>query len=49
MISCCNLNKLIGEVYELISDGVLNMDALANILGRRISQLVLKSGKNCND
>ena len=37
--SFCNVHSLIGQVNDLIMDGVIDLDTIAKIIGRRIIKL----------
>lgn len=41
-----NLNRLILDIYDLIGDGVHNLDALVKILGRKLMEGSSKNAKN---
>lgn len=44
-INFTNLHKLVSFVFELIADGVRNIDTIINILGRKLVELMKKSKK----
>lgn len=35
----CNVNRLIGDIFCLITDGLRDLDTIANILGRKVSDI----------
>lgn len=43
LLNVCNISRMIRDIYGLILDGLKCMDTIANIVGRRISELYDKN------
>ena len=41
--SFTNLHKLTASIYELLADGVRDIDAVINVLGRRLAESMARS------
>lgn len=44
IINMTNPHRLINLLFELIADGVRNVDTLAKVIGRRAIEVISKSG-----
>ena len=45
----CNINRLLADIFCLVTDGLGDLDTIAKILGRRISELKKERSKNKGD